>query len=198
MVRVKKSKNRMRFQCTGTDLTHENGKWVVCKENHFIGSFYAAQKIALSEGIIKEDLKTKIGSGGLVRNTGTATELLDIIVLYSGKSDTHFEVKPNHGANGAHLLKPQQRDSVIELMNHGHICYLIFYKEENFVFYHSDPIKLTMKNIEKFSQPYDQENALEKISFKKLFSDKQIEKLTVNLTGHSVKIIKKMFKQSRK
>ena len=76
----------MRFQCTGTDLTHENGKWVVCKENHFIGSFYAAQKIALSEGIIKEDLKTKIGSGGLVRNTGTATELLDIIVLYSGKS----------------------------------------------------------------------------------------------------------------
>ena len=190
----------MRFQCTGTDLTHENGKWVVCKENHFIGSFYAAQKIALSEGIIKEYLKTKIGSGGLVRNTGTATELLDIIVLYSGKSDTHVEVKPNDGANGANLLKPQQRDTVIELMNHGHICYLIFYKEENFVFYHSDQIKLTMKNVETFSQPWDEEKekALEKISFKKLFSDKQIEKLTVNLTGHSVKIIRKMFKQLQK
>ena len=198
MARVKKSKNRMRFQCAGTELTHESGKWVVCKENHFIGSFYAAQKIALSEGIIKEYLKTKIGSGGLVRNTGTATELLDIIVLYSGKSDTHFEVKPNHGANGAHLLKPQQRDSVIELMNHGHICYLIFYKEENFVFYHSDPIKLTMKNIAKFSQPYDQENALEKISFKKLLNNKKMEKLTEELTGHSVKIIRKMFKQLQK
>ena len=85
-------------------------------------------------------------------------------------------------------------------MNHGHICYLIFYKEENFVFYHSDPIKLTMKNVETFSQPWDEEKekALEKISFKKLFSDKQIEKLTVNLTGHSVKIIRKMFNQPRK
>ncbi len=57
-----------------------------------------------------------------------------------------------------------------------------------------------MKNIEKFSQPWDgeKEKALEKISFKKLFSDKQIGKLTVNLTGHSVKIIRKMFNQPRK
>ena len=83
-------------------------------------------------------------------------------------------------------------------MNHGHICYLIFYKEENFVFYHSDPIKLTMKNIEKFSQPHDQENVLEKISFKKLLNNRKMEKLTEKLTGHSVKIIRKMFKKLQK
>ena len=75
---------------------------------------------------------------------------------------------------------------------------LWYYEEENFDFSHSDPIKLTMKNIEKFSQPYDQENALEKISFKKLLNNKKMEKLTEELTGHSVKIIRKMFKQLQK
>ena len=198
----RKTKNGIRFQCPGTEKTHhKDGKWVTCKKKHYITSFYAAQKIALSEGIVAENLKTKIGSSGFVCNTGTATELLDILVFdYSDKLELH-EIKPRGpGANGAQLLKPQQKNRVIKSISHGIPSNLWYYEEENFDFSHSDPYDTTMKNIEKFSQPWDEEKekALGKISFKKLFSDKQIEKLTVNLTGHSVKIIKKMFNQPRK
>ena len=158
----------------------------------------------VSEGIILKFLEKKISSAGFVDNNGTAEGPFDIVsydIKELKKELEYTEVKPrNPSRKGDQLLKPGQKDWAIKKIKLGIPCNMVFYEEENFVFYHSDPIKLTMKNIEKFSQPWDEEKekALGKISFKKLFSDKQIEKLAVNLTGHSVKIIRKMFKQSRK
>ena len=198
----RRPKNGIRFQCPGTEKTHhKDGKWVTCTKKHYIASFCAAYKIALSEGIVVEYLKTKIGSLGFVCNTGTATGLLDVLVFYySGKLEFH-EIKPrDSGANGAQLLKPQQKNRVIESILNRILCNLWHYEEDNFDFSHSDPIKLTTSNIEKFSQPYNEEKAkaLEKVSFKKLLNDKKMEKLSVDLTGHSVKIIRKMFKKLQK
>ena len=199
---VTKSKNRI-FKCPGSEKTRKDGKWIVCKKEHDSSAFYAHQVNIVSEGIILKFLEKKIGSAGFVDNNGTTEGLFDIGV-YDKKLKSkvkYTEVKPrNPDRNGEQLLKPGQRDWAIKKMNLGILCDMFFYQEENFVFYHSDPIKLTRKNIETFSQPWDEEKekALEKISFKKLFSDKQIEKLTVNLTGHSVKIIRKMFNQPRK
>ena len=199
---VIKSKNRI-FKCPGSEKTRKDGKWVVCKKEHDSSAFYARQVNTVSEGIILKFLEKKIGSAGFVDNNGTTEGLFDIGV-YDKKLKSkvkYTEVKPrNPGRNGEQLLKPGQRDWAIKKMNLGILCDMFFYKEKNFVFYHSDPVKLTMKNIEKFSQPWDEEKekALEKISFKKLLNNKKMEKLTEELTGHSVKIIRKMFKQLQK
>ena len=54
--RSKKTKRRS-YECPGTEATRrKDGKMVKCTKTHDVSSFYAAQKIAMSEGLWQKKL----------------------------------------------------------------------------------------------------------------------------------------------
>ena len=82
-VRVKKTTQkktkRISFPCPGTELTrNKDGKWVRCTKKHDVTSFYAAQKIAMSEGLWLKELERGISKKEFVFPTGTAMGVFDI------------------------------------------------------------------------------------------------------------------------
>ena len=99
MGRVKKSARkktkRRSYKCPGTETTrHKDGKWVTCSKKHDVSSFYAAQKIAMSEGLWQKKLEKKIGRGGFVFPTGTAMGVFDIGTYKKNKKLEFYEIKP--------------------------------------------------------------------------------------------------------
>ena len=198
MGRVKKSARkktkRRSYKCPGTETTrHKDGKWVTCSKKHDVSSFYAAQKIAMSEGLWQKKLEKKIGRGGFVFPTGTAMGVFDIGTYKKNKKLEFYEIKPKILKLRA-LLKPEQKKWALDWMKLISTK-LVYYDEKNFVFYHSKPILLTKKNIEQHSQPFNQKKVEEirKIPCTKLFSDKKAEiYCKKELTGHSVKVIRRI------
>ena len=198
MGRVKKSARkktkRRSYKCPGTETTrHKDGKWVTCSKKHDVSSFYAAQKIAMSEGLWQKKLEKKIGRGGFVFPTGTAMGVFDIGTYKKNKKLEFYEIKPKILKLRA-LLKPEQKKWALDWMKLISTK-LIYYDERNFVFYHSKPITLTKTNIEQYSQPFNQKKVEEirKIPCTKLFSDKKAEiYCKKELTGHSVKVIRRI------
>ena len=206
MVRVKKTtrrKKRISFPCPGTELIRDkNGVWGRCTKKHDVASFYAAQKIAMSEGLWLKELERGIGKKEFVFPTGTAMGVFDIGTYKKNKKLEFYEIKPKiPRTNVDRLLKPEQKDWAVDKAWKLHITTkLVYYDEKNFVFYHSKPILLTKKNIEQYSQPFNQKKVeeIQKISCTKLFSDKRAERYCrKELTGHSVKIIRKIGKIRR-
>ena len=191
--RSKKTKRRS-YKCPGTEMTRrKDGKMVKCTKTHDVSSFYAAQKIAMSEGLWQKKLEKKIGRGGFVFPTGTAMGVFDIGTYKKNKKLEFYEIKPKIPKPRA-LLKLEQKKWALDWMKLI-TTKLVYYDEKNFVFYHSKPILLTKKNIEQHSQPFNQKKVEEilKISCTKLFSDKKAEiYCKKELTGHSVKIIRKI------
>ena len=196
--RSKKTKRRS-YKCPGTEATrHKDGKMVKCTKTHDVSSFYAAQKIAMSEGLWQKKLEKKIGRGGFVFPTGTAMGVFDIGTYKKNKKLEFYEIKPKIPKPRG-LLKPEQKDWALDWQKLI-TTKLVYYDEKNFVFYHSKPILLTKKNIEQHSQPFNQKKVeeIQKISCTKLFSDKRAERYCrKELTGHSVKIIRKIGKLRR-
>ena len=196
----KKGGGRKKFKCPGTEKTRrKDGKWEDCAKTHDVASFYAAQKIALSEGLPKIKLEKEIGKNGIAFKTGTALGVFDI-GAYRKKKLEFYEIKPRNPKTKAdRFLKPDQKEWAIRVRRLGIITKMVYYDERNFVFYHSKPILLTEKNIEQYSEP-DKENKkakkIQKIPCTKLFSDQKVERyckdLPYRLTGHSVKIIRKI------
>ena len=203
MGRVKKSARkktkRRSYKCPGTETTrHKDGKWVTCSKKHDVSSFYAAQKIAMSEGLWRKKLENIIGRNGFVFRTGTAMGVFDIGAYKKNKKLEFYEIKPKIAKPRA-LLKMEQKKWALKWMKII-TTKLVYYDEKNFVFYHSKPILLTKKNIEQHSQPLNQKKVeeIQKISCIKLFSDKRAERYCKKeLTGHSVKIIRKIGKLRR-
>ena len=166
---------------------------VKCTKTHDVSSFYAAQKIAMSEGLWQKKLEKKIGRGGFVFPTGTAMGVFDIGTYKKNKKLEFYEIKPKILKLRA-LLKPEQKKWALDWMKLISTK-LIYYDERNFVFYHSKPITLTKTNIEQYSQPFNQKKVEEirKIPCTKLFSDKKAEiYCKKELTGHSVKVIRRI------
>ena len=196
--RSKKTKRRS-YKCPGTEATrHKDGKMVKCTKTHDVSSFYAAQKIAMSEGLWQKKLEKKIGRNGFAFPTGTAMGVFDIGTYKKNKKLEFYEIKPKIPKPRA-LLKPEQKKWALDWMKLISTK-LVYYDEKNFVFYHSKPILLTKKNIEQHSQPFNQKKVeeIQKISCTKLFSDKRAERYCKKeLTGHSVKIIRKIGKLRR-
>ena len=196
--RSKKTKRRS-YECPGTEATRrKDGKMVKCTKTHDVSSFYAAQKIAMSEGLWQKKLEKKIGRGGFVFPTGTAMGVFDIGTYKKNKKLEFYEIKPKIPKPRA-LLKLEQKKWALDWMKLI-TTKLVYYDEKNFVFYHSKPILLTKKNIEQHSQPFNQKKVeeIQKISCTKLFSDKRAERYCrKELTGHSVKIIRKIGKLRR-
>ena len=196
--RSKKTKRRS-YKCPGTETTrHKDGKWVTCSKKHDVSSFYAAQKIAMSEGLWRKKLENTIGKNGFVFRTGTAMGVFDIGAYKKNKKLEFYEIKPKISKPRA-LLKPEQKKWALDWMKLI-TTKLVYYDEKKFVFYHSKPILLTKKNIEQYSQPFNQKKVeeIQKISCTKLFSDKRAERYCrKELTGHSVKIIRKIGKLRR-
>ena len=193
----KKGGGRKKFKCPGTEKTRrKDGKWEDCAKTHDVASFYAAQKIALSEGLPKIKLEKEIGKNGIVFKTGTALGVFDI-GAYRKKKLEFYEIKPRNPKTKAdRFLKPDQKEWAIRVRRLGIITKMVYYDERNFVFYHSKPILLTEKNIEQYSEP-DKENKkakkIQKIPCTKLFSDKKAEiYCKKELTGHSVKVIRRI------
>ena len=192
----KKGGGRKKFECPGTERTRrKDGKWEDCTKTHDVASFYAAQKIALSEGLPKIKLKKEIGKNGIVFKTGTALGVFDIGV-YRKKKLEFYEIKPrNPEAKADRFLKPEQKEWAIHVRGLGIITKMVYYHERNFVFYHSKPILLTDKNIEQYSEKGEEDKKakkIRKIPCTKLFSDQKVERYCKDLTGHSVKIIRKI------
>ena len=190
--RSKKTKRRS-YECPGTEATRrKDGKMVKCTKTHDVSSFYAAQKIAMSEGLWQKKLEKKIGRGGFVFPTGTAMGVFDIGTYKKNKKLEFYEIKPKISKPRA-LLKPEQKKWALDWMKLI-TTKLVYYDEKNFVFYHSKPILLTKKNIEQYSQPFNQKKVeeIQKIPCTKLFSDQKVERYCKDLTGHSVKIIRKI------
>ena len=196
--RSKKTKRRS-YKCPGTEATrHKDGKMVKCTKTHDVSSFYAAQKIAMSEGLWQKKLENTIGRNGFAFPTGTAMGVFDIGTYKKNKKLEFYEIKPKIPKPRA-LLKPEQKKWALDWMKLISTK-LVYYDEKNFVFYHSKPILLTKKNIEQHSQPFNQKKVeeIQKISCTKLFSDKRAERYCKKeLTGHSVKIIRKIGKLRR-
>ena len=196
--RSKKTKRRS-YKCPGTEATrHKDGKMVKCTKTHDVSSFYAAQKIAMSEGLWQKKLEKTIGRNGFAFPTGTAMGVFDIGTYKKNKKLEFYEIKPKIPKPRA-LLKPEQKKWALDWMKLISTK-LVYYDEKNFVFYHSKPILLTKKNIEQHSQPFNQKKVeeIQKISCTKLFSDKRAERYCKKeLTGHSVKIIRKIGKLRR-
>ena len=200
MVRVKKTtrrKKRISFPCPGTELIRDkNGVWGRCIRKHDVASFYAAQKIAMSEGLWLKELERGIGKKEFVFPTGTAVGVFDIGTYKKNKKLDFYEIKPKiPRTNVDRLLKPEQKDWAVDKAWKLHITTkLVYYDEKNFVFYHSKPILLTKKNIEQYSKPNQLKKAkeIQKIPCTKLFSDKRAEKYCKELTGHSIKIIRRI------
>ena len=202
MGRVKKSARkktkRRSYKCPGTETTRrKDGKMVKCTKPHDVSSFYAAQKIAMSEGLWQKKLEKKIGRGGFVFPTGTAMGVFDIGTYKKNKKLEFYEIKPKILKLRA-LLKPEQKKWALDWMKLI-TTKLVYYDEKNFVFYHSKPILLTKKNIEQYSKPNQLKKVkeIQKISCTKLFDDKRAEKYCKELTGHSVKIIRRIDKLRR-
>ena len=196
--RSKKTKRRS-YECPGTEATRrKDGKMVKCTKTHDVSSFYAAQKIAMSEGLWQKKLENTIGRNGFAFPTGTAMGVFDIGTYKKNKKLEFYEIKPKIPKPRA-LLKPEQKKWALDWMKLI-TTKLVYYDEKNFVFYHSKPILLTKKNIEQHSQPFNQKKVeeIQKISCTKLFSDKRAERYCrKELTGHSVKIIRKIGKLRR-
>ena len=192
----KKGGGRKKFECPGTERTRrKDGKWEDCTKTHDVASFYAAQKIAMSEGLWRKELQRKIGKNGIVFKTGTALGVFDIGV-YRKKKLEFYEIKPrNPEAKADRFLKPEQKEWAIHVRGLGIITKMVYYHERNFVFYHSKPILLTDKNIEQYSEKGEEDKKakkIRKIPCTKLFSDQKVERYCKDLTGHSVKIIRKI------
>ena len=139
-----------------------------------------------------------LGKNGIVFPTGTAMGVFDIGMYKKNKKLEFYEIKPKIPKPRA-LLKPEQKKWALDWMKLISTK-LIYYDERNFVFYHSKPITLTKTNIEQYSQPFNQKKVeeIQKISCTKLFSDKRAERYCKKeLTGHSVKIIRKIGKLRR-
>ena len=196
--RSKKTKRRS-YKCPGTEATRrKDGKMVKCTKTHDVSSFYAAQKIAMSEGLWQKKLEKTIGRNGFAFPTGTAMGVFDIGTYKKNKKLEFYEIKPKIPKPRA-LLKLEQKKWALDWMKLI-TTKLVYYDEKNFVFYHSKPILLTKKNIEQHSQPFNQKKVeeIQKISCTKLFSDKRAEMYCKKeLTGHSVKIIRKIGKLRR-
>ena len=197
--------DRIKRKCKGKEKRrNENGDLVPCYKEHDISSFYASGEILVSEGIMEEWLKKKFGNTSLVFNTGSAKKLFDIGVYHSHKpkrSLEFYEIKPRRSKRlGEQLLKKQQTDWGKEAMKMGITTKLVFYKEDNFEFRHSEPIPLHMDNIKNYSKPYNEkkEKNLEKIKCRKLFNDKKLEEISENCTGHSVKFMREIKKVEEK
>tara|TARA_Y100000590_G_scaffold393879_1_gene472516 strand:- start:331 stop:1017 length:687 start_codon:yes stop_codon:yes gene_type:complete len=182
-------------------------KCVSCKKSHSITQFYGAQNIAVSEGITQEKLEKKYGNNSIVFNTGTATGLLDIGVYDNSKSKSRlefYEIKPiDQSKADKQLLKPRQKEWVLKSMKFGIKSKIVFYKEKNFEFKHSEPIELKNKKmVEKYSQPLTdaKQKMLEKIKVKKQFSDKKLTQISEKyITGkHDVKYMKKIIRMLSK
>ena len=189
-----RGKKRISFLCPGTELKRrKDGKWDRCTKKHDVSSFYAAQKIAMSEGLWQKKLEKKIGRGGFVFPTGTAMGVFDIGTYKKNKKLEFYEIKPKILKLRA-LLKPEQKKWALDWMKLISTK-LIYYDERNFVFYHSKPITLTKNNIEQYSLPFTPKKwkEIQKIPCTKLFSDKKAEiYCKKELTGHSVKVIRRI------
>ena len=173
-------------------------KFHTCKRTHDVSNYYAAQKIAMSEGLWQKKLEKTIGRNGFAFPTGTAMGVFDIGTYKKNKKLEFYEIKPKISKPRA-LLKPEQKKWALDWMKLI-TTKLVYYDEKKFVFYHSKPILLTKKNIEQYSQPFNQKKVeeIQKISCTKLFSDKRAERYCrKELTGHSVKIIRKIGKLRR-
>ena len=197
MGRVKKSARkktkRRSYKCPGTETTrHKDGKWVTCSKKHDVSSFYAAQKIAMSEGLWQKKLEKTIGRNGFAFPTGTAMGVFDIGTYKKNKKLEFYEIKPKIPKPRA-LLKLEQKKWALDWMKLI-TTKLVYYDEKKFVFYHSKPILLTKKNIEQYSKPNQLKKVkeIQKISCTKLFDDKRAEEYCKKLTGHSVKIIRRI------
>ena len=195
----KKGGGRKKFECPGTEETRrKDGEWENCTKTHDVASFYAAQKIAMSEGLWLKELERGISKKEFVFPTGTAMGVFDIGTYKKNKKLEFYEIKPKIPRPRA-LLKPEQKDWALDWQKLI-TTKLVYYDEKKFVFYHSKPILLTKKNIEQYSQPFNQKKVeeIQKISCTKLFSDKKAEiYCKKELTGHSVKIIRKIGKLRR-
>ena len=197
---TRKKSKRISFLCPGTELTRrKDGKWNKCTKKHDVGSFYAAQKIAMSEGLWRKKLEREIGKNGIVFPTGTAVGVFDIGTYKKNKKLEFYEIKPKIPKPRA-LLKPEQKDWALDWQKLI-TTKLVYYDEKNFVFKHSKPITLTKNNIEQYSQllhapksglTQKKKEEIQKIPCAKLFGDKRTEKYCKELTGHSVKIIRKI------
>ena len=188
--RSKKTKRRS-YKCPGTEMTHrKDGKMVKCPKTHDVSSFYAAQKIAMSEGLWQKKLEQEIGKNGFVFPTGTAMGVFDIGTYKKNKKLEFYEIKPKIPKPRG-LLKPEQKDWALDWQKLI-TTKLVYYDETKFVFYHSKPITLTKNNIEQYSLPFTPKKwkEIQKIPCTKLFSDKRAEMHCKELTGHSVKIIR--------
>ena len=196
---ARKKTKRRSYKCPGTEATrHKDGKMVKCTKTHDVSSFYAAQKIAMSEGLWQKKLENTIGRNGFAFPTGTAMGVFDIGTYKKNKKLEFYEIKPKISKPRA-LLKPEQKKWALDWMKLI-TTKLVYYDEKKLVFYHSKPILLTKKNIEQHSQPFNQKKVeeIQKISCTKLFSDKRAERYCKKeLTGHSVKIIRKIGKLRR-
>ena len=191
--------DRIKRKCKGIEnMRNEDGVLIPCNQEHDISSFYASGEILVSEGIMEKWLQKKFGKNSLVFNTGSAKKLFDIGVYHSHKpkrSLEFYEIKPRKSKRlGEQLLKKQQTDWGKEAMKMGITTKLVFYKEDNFEFRHSEPIPLHMDNIKNYSKPYNEkkEKNLEKIKCRKLFNDKKLEEISENCTGHSVKFMREI------
>ena len=190
--RSKKTERRS-YKCPGTETTrHKDGKWVTCSKKHDVSSFYAAQKIAMSEGLWQKKLEKTIGRNGFAFPTGTAMGVFDIGTYKKNKKLEFYEIKPKIPKPRG-LLKPEQKDWALDWQKLI-TTKLVYYDETKFVFYHSKPITLTKNNIEQYSLPFTLKKwkEIQKISCTKLFDDKRAEKYCKELTGHSVKIIRRI------
>jgi len=161
-----------------------------CKRTHDVSSYYAAQKIAMSEGLWQKKLEQEIGKNGFVFPTGTAMGVFDIGTYKKNKKLEFYEIKPKIPKPRG-LLKPEQKDWALDWQKLI-TTKLVYYDETKFVFYHSKPITLTKNNIEQYSLPFTPKKwkEIQKIPCTKLFSDKRAEMHCKELTGHSVKIIR--------
>ncbi len=170
---------------------------VKCTKPHDVSSFYAAQKIAMSEGLWQKKLENIIGRNGFAFPTGTAMGVFDIGTYKKNKKLEFYEIKPKIPEPRA-LLKDEQKKWALKWKKLI-TTKLVYYDEKKFVFRHSKPILLTEKNIEQYSKPFNQKKMeeIQKISCTKLFDDKRAEIYCEELTGHSVKIIRKINSRRR-
>jgi len=190
-----KKKKRTWFQCPGTEKTrNKDGDKIRCKEEHHIGSFIAKQKIALSEGIYVKKLERKVGSSGIVFNTGTSAEIPDIVTYKNGKLK-FYEIKPKNSRRGEERLLRKNQEKWIWKNAKKCPVYLVYYDvNDDLIFSHSKPILLTEKNISDYSRPLneDKEEKIKQISCSYRIDKKKLEKYTKELTLHSHRILKQI------
>ena len=190
---ARKKTKRRSYKCPGTEATRrKDGTMGKCTKPHDVSSFYAAQKIAMSEGLWQKKLNNTIGRNGFAFTTGTAMGVFDIGAYKKNKKLEFYEIKPKIPKPRG-LLKPEQKDWALDWQKLI-TTKLVYYDEKKFVFYHSKPITLTKNNIEQYSLPFTLKKwkEIQKISCTKLFDDKRAEKYCKELTGHSVKIIRRI------